>query len=283
MSGRIVCYYLQFLNCCARRQVCNRPLTQSRTIYALTQQKLTPITTGCWGVTRSHTWLSKNTPKAECGQRNFSSGTSGEESDNKEANVSETQSNLPNTGDTIDSNHNSWDCDEVFDHETNVGELGVRERSSVPQSIEAGDSSTKQGTLDLSSLTWSSDGIVIHPKVHFGRDSKVEKPDMTTWKNVPVATKGRMKEYDIQGLLHNIQKSRAKKKEVVVKDRKGAVMNIEELVEFLREQNARDVVVIELPPGVDYVRYFVVCSGMGSRHIGRMADSIVAEVRHSRS
>ena len=57
------------------------------------------------------------------------------------------------------------------------------------------------------------------------------------------------------------------------------LVNIEELVEFLREENASDVCVIRVPPHLDYVDYFVVCSGFGSRHLRRMAGALVTEVR----
>ena len=55
-------------------------------------------------------------------------------------------------------------------------------------------------------------------------------------------------------------------------------MDIEELVEFLREENASDICVINVPLTLDYVNYFVVCSGFGARHLRRMADGLVAEV-----
>lgn len=59
-------------------------------------------------------------------------------------------------------------------------------------------------------------------------------------------------------------------------------MNIEELVEFLQDENASDICVIRLPPHLDYVDYFVICSGFGGRHLGRMANGLVTEVNHDR-
>ena len=59
---------------------------------------------------------------------------------------------------------------------------------------------------------------------------------------------------------------------------RSAPMDIEELVEFLRDENASDICVIRVPPHLDYVDYFVVCSGFGARHLRRMADGLVAEV-----
>ena len=61
--------------------------------------------------------------------------------------------------------------------------------------------------------------------------------------------------------------------------RRETLGNIDELVEFLREENAIDVCVIRVPPEKEYVEYFVVCSGLGTRHIRTMADNLAAEVR----
>ena len=57
--------------------------------------------------------------------------------------------------------------------------------------------------------------------------------------------------------------------------------NIDELVDFLTEENARDVCVIRVPPEREYVEYFVVCSGLGTRHIHTMAENLAAEVSHN--
>lgn len=64
---------------------------------------------------------------------------------------------------------------------------------------------------------------------------------------------------------------------------RSAPMNtVEELVEFLQDENAHDICVIQVPPHLDYVDYFVVCSGFGGRHLRRMADGLVTEVGHNR-
>ena len=55
-------------------------------------------------------------------------------------------------------------------------------------------------------------------------------------------------------------------------------VEIEKLVTYLQEENAIDTCVIRVPPEMDYVEYFVVCSGYGTRHLRRMADGLVAEV-----
>ena len=61
---------------------------------------------------------------------------------------------------------------------------------------------------------------------------------------------------------------------------RNAPMDIEELVQFLRDENASDVCVIRVPPHLDYVDYFVVCSGFGGRHLRRMAGGLATEVWH---
>ena len=88
--------------------------------------------------------------------------------------------------------------------------------------------------------------------------------------------------YSLEVLLDNIAK--AQKAEVwicpqkQVKVRRTTVMTIDDLVVFLREENAQDICVIKVPPEREYVDYFVVCGGMGTRHIRRIADNLVAEV-----
>ena len=62
------------------------------------------------------------------------------------------------------------------------------------------------------------------------------------------------------------------------RERRSSLMDIDELVEYLREENALDICVISVPPSLDYVDYFVVCSGYGARHLRKMADGLVAEV-----
>lgn len=59
-------------------------------------------------------------------------------------------------------------------------------------------------------------------------------------------------------------------------------MEIHELVDYLRNENASDICVIRVPPSMDYVDYFVVCSGFGARHLRRMADGLVAEMKSVR-
>lgn len=92
-------------------------------------------------------------------------------------------------------------------------------------------------------------------------------------------------EYSIDSLLETIRrrKSGEKEEDIVMSRRTGAktrsyAMDIEELVQFLREENALDLCVIRLSPEMSYVGYFVTCSGTSTRHIRRIADNLVSEV-----
>lgn len=88
--------------------------------------------------------------------------------------------------------------------------------------------------------------------------------------------------YSLKELLDNIARAQSEdvwtRPQKQVKTRRTTVMTIEELVVFLREEGAQDICVIKVPPEREYVDYFVVCGGMGIRHISRMADNLVAEV-----
>ncbi|XP_051008373.1 mitochondrial assembly of ribosomal large subunit protein 1 [Acomys russatus] len=55
----------------------------------------------------------------------------------------------------------------------------------------------------------------------------------------------------------------------------GAKFNIDMLVSLLRQENARDICVIKVPPEMRYTDYFVVGSGTSTRHLHAMAHYIV--------
>lgn len=92
-------------------------------------------------------------------------------------------------------------------------------------------------------------------------------------------------EYSIDRLLETIRRRKdgEKEEDISSSKRRGSktrsqAMDIEELVQFLREENALDLCVIRLSPEMSYVGYFITCTGTSTRHIRRIADSLVAEV-----
>ena len=96
-------------------------------------------------------------------------------------------------------------------------------------------------------------------------------------------------DYSFDELLDRIAQAQLKKDERIFESTQGraekqskrareTLMNIHELVGYLRQEAARDICVIKVPPERDYVDYFVVCGGLGTRHIRTMADNLVTEV-----
>ncbi|XP_049750117.1 mitochondrial assembly of ribosomal large subunit protein 1 [Elephas maximus indicus] len=58
-------------------------------------------------------------------------------------------------------------------------------------------------------------------------------------------------------------------------DHTGPKFDIETLVSLLRQENARDICVIRVPPDMRYTDYFVIGSGTSTRHLHAMAYYIV--------
>ena len=90
-------------------------------------------------------------------------------------------------------------------------------------------------------------------------------------------------EYSIEELLTNIQREREIKKKdenkKIQRKERQEIFNINEVVEFLKLENATDICVIKVPPCKQYVSYFVICTGANTRHINRMAKTLAFEVR----
>ncbi|XP_032036543.1 mitochondrial assembly of ribosomal large subunit protein 1, partial [Aythya fuligula] len=51
-----------------------------------------------------------------------------------------------------------------------------------------------------------------------------------------------------------------------------AKFNIDFVVALLRQENAKDICVIEVPPEMKYCNYFIVVSGSSTRHLHAMAN-----------
>ncbi|XP_047701049.1 mitochondrial assembly of ribosomal large subunit protein 1 [Prionailurus viverrinus] len=58
-------------------------------------------------------------------------------------------------------------------------------------------------------------------------------------------------------------------------DHTGPKFDIDMLVSLLRQENARDICVIKVPPELKYTDYFVIGSGTSTRHLHAMAYYIV--------
>lgn len=75
-------------------------------------------------------------------------------------------------------------------------------------------------------------------------------------------------------LAEGIEEEETEVEELVLERGRTGVFDIEELVEFLREENARDIVVIQVPPEIKYVSYMVVVTSLSQRHINALAETI---------
>lgn len=63
-----------------------------------------------------------------------------------------------------------------------------------------------------------------------------------------------------------------------ISDHAGPKFDIDMLVSLLRQENARDICVIKVPPEMKYTDYFVIGSGTSTRHLHAMAHYIVKMV-----
>ncbi|XP_060104642.1 mitochondrial assembly of ribosomal large subunit protein 1 [Heteronotia binoei] len=56
--------------------------------------------------------------------------------------------------------------------------------------------------------------------------------------------------------------------------------NIDHMVSLLRQENAKDICVIQLPPEMRYCDYFVIVSGSSTRHLHAMAHYMIKMYKH---
>ncbi|PKK32163.1 mitochondrial assembly of ribosomal large subunit 1, partial [Columba livia] len=56
--------------------------------------------------------------------------------------------------------------------------------------------------------------------------------------------------------------------------------NIDFVVDLLRQENAKDVCVIQLPPEIKYCDYFIIVSGSSTRHLHAMAHYMLKMYKH---
>lgn len=75
------------------------------------------------------------------------------------------------------------------------------------------------------------------------------------------------------------RKSALERKSVYVKKPKSLkhrwqVLELDDVVEFLREENASDIAVIEVPKEMCYVDYFIIATATSPRHLESMAEMI---------
>ncbi|XP_042867488.1 uncharacterized protein LOC122250204 [Penaeus japonicus] len=75
-------------------------------------------------------------------------------------------------------------------------------------------------------------------------------------------------------LAEGIVEEEMEVEELVLERGRTGVFDIEELVDFLREENARDIAVIQVPPEMKYISYMVIVTSLSQRHINALAETI---------
>ncbi|XP_070582773.1 mitochondrial assembly of ribosomal large subunit protein 1 [Erythrolamprus reginae] len=76
--------------------------------------------------------------------------------------------------------------------------------------------------------------------------------------------------------LQNLQEAdRDGQESSISSDPVSSVVSIDYMVSLLREENAKDICVINLPPEIKYSNYFIICSGSSTRHIHAMAQYLI--------
>ncbi|KFV48562.1 Mitochondrial assembly of ribosomal large subunit protein 1, partial [Tyto alba] len=56
--------------------------------------------------------------------------------------------------------------------------------------------------------------------------------------------------------------------------------NIDFVVSLLRQENAKDICVIQIPPEIKYCDYFIIVSGSSTRHLHAMAHYMLKMYKH---
>ncbi|NWI92476.1 MASU1 protein, partial [Pitta sordida] len=56
--------------------------------------------------------------------------------------------------------------------------------------------------------------------------------------------------------------------------------NIDCVVALLRQENAKDICVIQIPPEIKYCEYFIIVSGSSTRHLHAMAHYMLKMHKH---
>ncbi|XP_034257706.1 mitochondrial assembly of ribosomal large subunit protein 1 [Pantherophis guttatus] len=84
--------------------------------------------------------------------------------------------------------------------------------------------------------------------------------------------------------LQNLQEAdRDGQESSISSDPVSSVFNIDDMVSLIRQENAKDICVINLPPEIKYSNYFIICSGTSARHIHAMAQYLVKTYKHMKN
>ncbi|XP_048367692.1 mitochondrial assembly of ribosomal large subunit protein 1 [Sphaerodactylus townsendi] len=63
-------------------------------------------------------------------------------------------------------------------------------------------------------------------------------------------------------------------------DYAASTFSIDHMVSLLRQENAKDICVIQLPPEMKYSNYFIIVGGSSTRHLRAMAQYLIKVYKH---
>ncbi|KAG8139094.1 hypothetical protein E2320_001875 [Naja naja] len=84
--------------------------------------------------------------------------------------------------------------------------------------------------------------------------------------------------------LQNVQEAdRDEQESSTSSDPVPSVFSIDDMVSLMRQENAKDICVINLPPEIKYSNYFIIASGSSARHLHAMAQYLVKTYKHMKN
>ncbi|XP_013910438.1 PREDICTED: mitochondrial assembly of ribosomal large subunit protein 1 [Thamnophis sirtalis] len=81
--------------------------------------------------------------------------------------------------------------------------------------------------------------------------------------------------------LQNLQEvDRDGQESSISSDPVSSVFSLDDMVSLMKQENAKDICVINLPPEIKYSSYFIICSGSSARHLHAMAQYLLKTYKH---
>lgn len=140
------------------------------------------------------------------------------------------------------------------DVQKNADDGGMEERESSVKTVSSSEMTEKSKSAEN---TWAQ---YIH--------QKYEKFDAHSSEIIYDYDEERLRRED------GIVKEEVKEIEITLQRGETGVFDIHELVDLLRQENAQDIVVMQIPPRLNYIAYIVIVSSNSNRHISALAEFV---------
>ncbi|CAH1396191.1 unnamed protein product [Nezara viridula] len=127
------------------------------------------------------------------------------------------------------------------------------------------------------SCSGSKSYIIMNYRMNFSTEEKDDKYKFKIFKDedspVILDMEEELAELDKRSKIKIISRKHKVDEKILTRGVTG-VFEIQELVHYLKEDNAKDIFVVKVPTELKYVDYFVVVSGKSQRHILGLAEYI---------